>query len=192
MYTVWQVPVDSDLSGISCFRAGPRPWERAMRSNAPARARRAATTLARLAGLAVRATLLLLAASANSTPVGSLRVADAWIRWLPAGLPAAGYFTLINDGDTPVALVAAESPDFASVTLHRSIERAGVVRMEPVQEVPVGPRSHLDLAAKGYHLMLMAPVRPIDTQRQVSITLRFGDGRTLPVLFQVRTTGSGS
>ena len=138
--------------------------------------------------------LTILAALASSAPASAapLRVEDAWVRWLPAGLPAAGYLTLINDGDAPVVLVAVESADFASVTIHRSIERAGVVRMEPVQGISVGPHSRLELAAKGYHLMLMNPVRPIDTQRQVSITLRFGDGSSLPVLFQVRSTGSGS
>lgn len=134
------------------------------------------------------AAIALLASFAHWAPAlaSPVRVEDAWVRWLPAGVPAAGYLTLINDGDTPVALVAAESADFRDVSIHRSFEHAGAVRMEQVQEISVGPHSRLDFAARGYHLMLMNPVTPIDRQAQVSINLRFRDGSSLPVRFQVR------
>ncbi|HKT94433.1 MAG TPA: hypothetical protein VJS18_19890, partial [Paraburkholderia sp.] len=36
---------------------------------------------------------------------GTLSTQDAWVRWLPNDLPAAGYVTLKNDGDQPVDLV---------------------------------------------------------------------------------------
>ena len=122
----------------------------------------------------------------------SIRVDAAWIRWLPADVPAAGYLTLINDSDHPIVLVAAESVDFQDVTIHRSVEHAGLVGMEPVREISVDPHSRLEFGAKGYHLMLMHPVRSIATQTQISVTLRFRDGTSLPVPFQVRKAGAGS
>jgi periplasmic copper chaperone A len=119
-----------------------------------------------------------------------VRIDDAWIRWLPAGVPAAGYFTLINDGTEPVVLIAAQSADFRDVTIHRSAEHAGVVQMEPVREIQIDAHSRLDLAALGYHLMLMDPAQPIDSRKEISITLKFKDGSSLTAPFQVRKTGA--
>jgi copper(I)-binding protein len=121
----------------------------------------------------------------------SIRVDDPWIRWLPAGVPAAGYFTLINTGDVSVALIATVSGDFRDVSIHRSIERGGVMHMEEVKEIIVDPHSRLELANKGYHLMLMDPVRPIESEKRIPITLRFRDGTSLTVPFEVRKPGAG-
>jgi len=145
------------------------------------------------------ASLLSWASLTSATPtagpgaaLSSIRVDDPWIRWLPAGVPAAGYFTLINTGDTSVALIAAASADFRDVSIHRSVERGGVMQMEEISEVIVDPRSRLELAAKGYHLMLMNPVRPIESEKRIPITLRFRDGTALTVPFEVRKPGAGS
>jgi len=122
----------------------------------------------------------------------SIRVDDPWIRWLPAGVPAAGYFTLINTGDESVALIAAMSADFRDVSIHRSVQRGGVMQMEEVREIIVDPHSRLELAAKGYHLMLMNPARPIESEKRIPITLRFRDGSSLTVPFEVREPGAGT
>jgi periplasmic copper chaperone A len=129
-----------------------------------------------------------------SAPVAApaIRVDDAWIRWLPAGVPAAGYLTLVNTGGGSLALIAAESADFGSVTIHRSVEREGIMRMEEVKEIAVGPHSRLDFGAEGYHLMLMNPQRPIDSAKQIPITLRFRDGASLTIPFEVRKPGAGA
>jgi periplasmic copper chaperone A len=120
----------------------------------------------------------------------AIRVDDPWIRWLPAGVPAAGYLTLINSGDRSVALIAAESADFGSVTIHRSVAREGIMQMEEVKEIVVGAHSQLDFGANGYHLMLMNPLRPIESTKQVPITLRFRDGTSLTILFEVRANAA--
>jgi copper(I)-binding protein len=138
------------------------------------------------------ASLISTAPSATPRTPLSIRVEDPWIRWLPAGVPAAGYLTLVNTGDEPVALIAAVSADFGDVSMHRSLERGGVMQMDEVGEIIVDPHSRLELAAKGYHLMLMNPARPIESQKHVPITLRFRDGTSLTVPFEVRKPGAGS
>ena len=45
-----------------------------------------------------------------ASPGAPIEVVAAWIRWLPAGLPAAGYATLVNRGDKPLSLISASSP----------------------------------------------------------------------------------
>jgi periplasmic copper chaperone A len=121
----------------------------------------------------------------------AVRVDDPWVRWLPAGVPAAGYLILVNTGDRPIALIAAESKDFGSVTIHHSLTRGGTVQMEEAKEIAVGPHSRLDFAANGYHLMLMNPLRPIESANQIPITLRFRNGDSLTILFEVRKPGAG-
>jgi periplasmic copper chaperone A len=138
----------------------------------------------RAPGYTAIALALLIPLVQAATP--AVRIEDAWIRWLPAGVPAAGYFTLVNDSAGPVTLIAAASADFGDVTIHRSVEHAGVVEMEPVREIRLNPHSRLDLGALGYHLMLTSPVQPIDARKEISITLKFSDGSWLVAPFQVR------
>ena len=65
------------------------------------------------------------------------------------------------------------------------------MHMEEVKEIIVDPHSRLELATKGYHLMLMNPVRPIESEKRIPITLRFRDGTALTVPFEVRKPGAG-
>jgi periplasmic copper chaperone A len=138
-----------------------------------------------------RAALLLLAAlltlgAAASPPI---RVTDAWIRWLPAGVPSGGYATLANLGDSPVIWIGAESPYYKDVSIHRSVQRNGQVEMSPVDRLRLDAHANIDLGAAGYHLMLMQPTRPIEAGDHVPITLRFADGSSLTVSFEVRKAG---
>ena len=122
--------------------------------------------------------------AAGSAP---LQVADAWIRWLPGAVPAGGYLTLINQGDTAVTLTGASSDDFGSVSLHQSRKQGGVSSMRPVDEITVKPHSKLVLADEGYHLMLMEPKKTLSPGDRVVITLHFSDGRAIPAPFQLRS-----
>ena len=115
-----------------------------------------------------------------------LQIEQAWIRWLPASLPAGGYLTVANRGDRAVVLVGASSPDYAGVDLHRSVIEGGLSKMEPVQQIVVAPHSTLAFSATGYHIMLTTPTRPVAPGARVPITLHFADGRSLVVNFEVR------
>ena len=56
-----------------------------------------------------------------------------WVRWLPANLPAGGYLTIINHGDTAVRLLGASSNDYANVAIHQTHEQAGSSQMTDVR-----------------------------------------------------------
>ncbi len=119
-------------------------------------------------------------------PAPSIRVKDAWIRWLPAGVPSGGYATLINTGEKPVTLIGASSAAFGEVSIHRSIERAGSMEMVPVERITIDPHSTLDFASAGYHFMLMQPSRSLEEGGHIPIILRFDGGGELTVQFEVR------
>ena len=116
-----------------------------------------------------------------------VEAADAWVRWLPADLPAAGYVTLTNKGPATLELVGASSPDYAEVSIHQTLESHGMSEMRPVASLVLKPQATVRFAEGGYHLMLMHATRQLHQHDRVEIVFRFSDGRTMPVPFEVRS-----
>jgi copper(I)-binding protein len=129
---------------------------------------------------------LLLAGNAYAADADHVRASHAWIRVLPGNLPAAGYVTLQNSGDHPVALRGASSTTYADVMLHQSSSTGGMNRMAMVNELAVPAHAEVKLAPGGYHLMLMQAVAPVKPGDKVRLTLTFSDGSTLPADFIAR------
>lgn len=147
--------------------------------------------LSLLAGL-----LLGLAASAATranTPAAkpsALRVREPWVRWLPAGLPAAGYLTLVNPSKTDRVLTGASSPDYASVELHQSFPTgSGEMGMRRIDQLRVPAGGEVRLAPGGFHLMLMRARHAIKPGETVSVVLKFKHGPDLRVSLPVKPAG---
>ena len=121
-----------------------------------------------------------------SAPSPPVQVISAWIRWLPAGLPAAGYLTLTNTGAKPIELESAASPSYGDVSIHRSIKQGTTEEMVPVKEITLEPHRTLAFESTGYHFMLTKPAPSADTSATIPITLRFADGSSMTVTFAVR------
>jgi copper(I)-binding protein len=115
-----------------------------------------------------------------------IKVTDAWIRWLPANLPGAGYMTLTNTGNATYALVGASSADYAEVSFHQTRNRGGMNEMTPVDRIVLKAHSSVRFAEGGYHLMLLQPRRALHPGDSVTVMLRFGDGQTITVPFLMR------
>lgn len=136
------------------------------------------------------------AAPTSGTPLSSeeqripdVRVLDAWIRWLPADIPAGGYLTLINDANTNRVLIAVTSADYGDIGIHQSLDDHGVSKMRPVDSITLKPHVPCRFSEGGYHLMLMQPRRVLHPGDDVVMTLRFRDGATLDAVFKVRAGG---
>jgi periplasmic copper chaperone A len=138
---------------------------------------------------ALLACAILFAAAGESADLPeSIIVSDAWIRWLPANLPAAGYATLHNGGDRRVTLVAASTSDYATTMFHASRNQHGVEQMVPIDAIAIEPHSQVSFVPEGLHIMLTEPRRRIQPGDHVLLTLRFADGQSLQVQFEVRRT----
>ncbi len=124
--------------------------------------------------------------SAAAQPSLDVVVSGAWIRWLPADLPAAGYLILTNRGPVAEMLVGASSPDYKEISLHRIRTVEGMSGMTPVDSVMVAAGSSVDFAAQGYHMMLMHSRRTLHSGDRVPITLRFSTGQSVTASFEVR------
>jgi copper(I)-binding protein len=137
--------------------------------------------------------LLACAGISAASAAGRLRVEQAWIRSAPPGaMMLAGYATLRNEGDAPLAIVGADSKDFAEVSLHLSHEADGLVRMEPIKRMEIQAGSYQVLAPGSYHLMLMRPVRELKAGDSVQIHISTEPGTGVDADFIVGDSAPAS
>jgi copper(I)-binding protein len=131
--------------------------------------------------------LLAIAASALAASPASqgVRIEHAWIRWLPASLPAAGYAEIVNDSDTPVRITGASSSAYGMAMLHHSRLAHGDSTMEMVDHLDVPAHGRVTLAPGGYHLMLTHAKHPVKPGDTVKMTLEFSGGGKLQTNFPV-------
>ncbi|WP_334178113.1 copper chaperone PCu(A)C [Pseudoxanthomonas sp.] len=126
--------------------------------------------------------------------VGAVRAAEclpvaraAWVRLPPVAMPMmAGFVRIENPCKAPVSIVGAESLAFEDVSLHETREENGVSRMREIAALPIAPGKAAELKPGGLHLMLHGPYQPLVEGEKPVITLKLADGRTLPVMFEVR------
>jgi len=131
--------------------------------------------------------LLALACALNAHAAGRLVIENAWIPIPPPGVSMlAGYATLRNAGDAPLAITGAQSESFADVSLHYSFERDGLSRMRPVDELDVQAGSYRVLEPGGYHLMLMQPKRELKAGDKVKIHISTNSAEGADAEFVVR------
>lgn len=136
---------------------------------------------------ALAAILSLTAAPAFAA--GNVSIENPWLRFIIKARPAAGYFTLKNNGDKPVALVSASSPACGMLMLHQSKEVNGVETMRPVKSVAVPAHGTISFAPGGYHLMCMQPQPSMQAGSSAMVTLKFDDGQSLTQSFPVKGAG---
>jgi copper(I)-binding protein len=134
--------------------------------------------------------LLALGTAALAGAPDGVRVEHAWIRWLPANLPQAGYAMIVNDSDATLQLTGASSPDYGMVMLHHSRLAQGDSTMEAVEYLDIPAHASVALAPGGYHLMLMHAKHPIKPGDSVRMTLKFANDATLQADFSVLPANS--
>ncbi len=135
--------------------------------------------------MARRLVTVLFALCAAHAAAADIALRGAWVRSLPGGAPAAGYFTLENRGPA-TALVGASSPDYGRVMMHRTVERGGSATMESVARVDLPEGGRVVFQPGGYHLMLMHPKRAISVGTAVTVVLELADGQRFSAPFEVR------
>jgi copper(I)-binding protein len=119
-------------------------------------------------------------------PDAELSLEDGWVRAMPAAATmSAGYGTLHWRGSERLVITGWRSANFGAVSLHRTIVRDGVSRMEAVTDAAIEPGDELALEPGGLHLMLMGPIRELRVGDTVSITLLSDSGRSFRFDFPV-------
>lgn len=135
----------------------------------------------------------LLAPPAQAAQAEQITASHAWIRLLPANLPAGGYVTLDNRGPSAAVLVSAHSAAYASLMLHQSTTDAtGNSAMHMLDQLSIPAHGQVSLAPAGYHLMLQQATHPLQPGDTVTITLDFADGSHLRIPFLVRPANTAN
>lgn len=117
---------------------------------------------------------------------GGLQLREGFVRELPPGqMVSAAYMDLVNDGNRPVAIVAASSDSAGSAELHSHSHSNGMMQMQQVRRLEVPAHGHVLLAPGGYHLMLINLKRSLRAGDQVGITLFDEEGKFYTVKIPV-------
>ena len=126
-------------------------------------------------GLILLALLVMLAACSSGEETGRLEFRDAWVRQMPLGSKmTAGFGHWVNTGSGDLEITVLSSPDFKNISLHRTLTKDGISRMEAVPEVVISDGAGLVLEPGGYHLMLMGPVVEIGESVELNVLLSNG------------------
>ena len=135
-------------------------------------------------------TCALISTAANAASGHTITATNAWVRWLPSNLPAAGYVTLTNASDKNIDLIDIASPDYGSAMLHQTVSNGSSTNMVMVDKATVPAHGSLNIAPVGYHIMLEEPTRKIAPGDTVHLKLKFSDGETLDTPFAVKSPGT--
>ncbi|HZZ12364.1 MAG TPA: copper chaperone PCu(A)C [Paraburkholderia sp.] len=127
------------------------------------------------------------AAVAQAADAHAISAKDAWVRWLPNNLPAAGYVTLVNASDKPVDLVDISSNDYGDAMLHQTVSNGSSQKMVMVDKLTVPAHGQVAIAPGGYHVMLEDAKHKVAPGDTVHLTLKFSDGESLDTPFSVKS-----
>ncbi|TDY23731.1 hypothetical protein B0G81_4122 [Paraburkholderia sp. BL6665CI2N2] len=127
------------------------------------------------------------ASTAQAAGANAVSVKDAWVRWLPNNLPAAGYATLVNASDKPVDLVDISSNDYGGAMLHQTVSNGSSQKMVMVDKLTVPAHGQVSIAPGGYHVMLEDAKHKVAPGDTVHLKLKFSDGETLDTPFAVKS-----
>jgi len=115
-----------------------------------------------------------------------LKIIDAYSPDAPPGRTMAGYMTLENTGEAPVALVDGSSPQFGRIEIHDMINDQGVMRMRRLDQLVIPANDRVALKPGSFHIMLMQPKTTLVAGDAIELVLLDDQGNQHGVTFMVR------
>ena len=137
-----------------------------------------------------RGLIALLAVCSAGVATADVQIREGYVREMPPGQStSAAFMDIVNNGNRPVAIVAATSDAAQIAEVHAHSHENGMMRMEQVKRLLVPANGHTQLAPGGYHLMLINLKRSLHAGENVGIILIDEEGKTysaqLPVVKMV-------
>lgn len=140
--------------------------------------------------LGAAALLAALPAAAQEFRAGGLVIDRPWSRAAGANATGAGFLSIRNTSATPDRLLSASSPVARRVELHTMSMDGAVMRMRPVEDIPVPAGGAVQLAPGGLHLMLIGLTQPLVQGGRAPLTLRFERAGEVQVELTVEAAGA--
>ncbi len=124
-----------------------------------------------------------------TTASDSVQVDGAWARASAgAATTGAAYLTLMG-GAQPDTLVGVSTPVAATAQVHETSNDNGIMKMRPVEAVPIPPHQMVTFRPGGYHIMLTGLKHPLAEGQSFPVTLTFAHAVPVTVEVQVRAIG---
>ncbi len=120
---------------------------------------------------------------------GPIQVENAWSRAAAQGRVGVLYLT-VRDTGAPDRLVGVDTPVADKAELHESMSEGGVMKMRPVQAIPVAPGQPMVLKPGGYHVMLLGLRQPLREGDSFPVTLHFAAVGAVGATAQVSKAGA--
>lgn len=134
--------------------------------------------------LEIAAGLLAAAFFIQAAPL-RIAVSQPYLRFIPGGVPAAGYFNITNYASETLVLTGAQSFDCGQITMHKSTSTGGMSRMEDVPTLTIARGQRIAFAPGGYHLMCTRPSAALRVGGTTKIKLNFAGGAYSEITFYV-------
>ncbi|MEN8686992.1 MAG: copper chaperone PCu(A)C, partial [Desulfuromonadales bacterium] len=111
-----------------------------------------------------------------------ITVDDAWIRSIPPSATTTAAFMIIHNTDSDDAVLISADCDIAETAQIHTMEQVGeIMKMKEVSELRIPANGQAVLAPKGYHIMLIGLVRPIQQGETIPLSLNFSGRATVAV-----------
>jgi len=120
----------------------------------------------------VQHTLVLWAMIMGIVAHAQLQVKDAWVRQAVQGQSGTGAFMTLQASES-LTITAASSPLVGVAQLHSMSMEGNVMKMAPVDALPLAAGQSLTLKPGGYHVMLMDLKEGFVKQTSVPLTLTY-------------------
>jgi copper(I)-binding protein len=119
----------------------------------------------------------------------TLHVMDAYQPQRPGFMSMnAGYLKIQSLSDKDVFIVNVSSPDYHSVSIHKSIQVDGMHQMESIDALKVPAGKKISLEPGGMHLMLHMPVEHRKAGDFTTIIFTLDDGSNVTFKLAVRAS----
>lgn len=122
----------------------------------------------------------------SAEPAAKLNIRDPWARPAAMGGNAVVYFTLVNKGNLPDALVGANSITADTAGIHETRMEGNTVRMAAVPRIDVPAGGRIELDPGGFHVMLVGLKHDLKPGDKVNVTLLFEKSVEITVEAEVR------
>ena len=113
----------------------------------------------------------------NGNKKEGVTISDArMVMPIVSGSPAAGYFTIQNDGDAPVTVMTIDIQGTQMVMMHETVDVGGKARMDMLQSLEVPAHQAVKFEPGGKHLMISGLAPEVKANTMSRITFTFSDG----------------
>lgn len=120
---------------------------------------------------------------------GGVVIEHPWSRPTPPGTPmGVGYLVIRNHSDRDITLISASTPRADHVSIHETLMKDGVMRMEPLDDgLAISAGEAVELKPLSYHFMLEKLTAPLKEGEDIPLILEFEGAEAIEVELRVQS-----